>query len=343
MAVTSGSRSESPGRSNEATPKDCSTLLSCTIAIASGVLQQTYSLKKKAQSRRKSSSDFAFGYTTTSSILQQAIHTAKEETRKNAYAQSHKSRRRVVCKRKNTISHATLEETRKVQILCLSEEPKNIDFRASYKTTLVATHMKRRKEWGERRRGDTYKGQCAGARVRTSRCPCHVDSMLLCASSRFFFTHFARWSQQASKQLSLWRNEHEQYYLKGTTVYLHWWPRQDWITIHKEAKNHLLGLGFEARETESYTAIIISRISRSGGLQKFHVANFQSFHNPSRWWQCMKRFLLHDHSLDFSLSHFDQEFCKSFWSIFLGFLLWTYVSAFIWISLSIINCSMHQK
>lgn len=31
--------------------------------------------------------------------------------------------------------------------------------------------------------------------------------------------------------------------------------------MHKEAKNHLLGLGFEARETESYTAIIISRIS----------------------------------------------------------------------------------
>jgi hypothetical protein len=146
VAVTSGSRSESPGRSNEATPKDCSTLLSCSIAIASGVLQQTYSLKKKAQSRRKSSSDFAFGYTTTSNILQQSIHTAKEETRKNTYAQSHKSRRRVVCKRQNTISHATLEETRKVQILCLSEEPKNIDFRASYKTTLVPTHMKRRKE-----------------------------------------------------------------------------------------------------------------------------------------------------------------------------------------------------
>jgi hypothetical protein len=137
--------SESPGRSNEATPKDCSTLLSCSIAIASGVLQQTYSLKKKAQSRRKSSSDFAFGCTTTSSILQ-AIHTAKEETRKNTYAQSHKSRRRVVCKRQNTISHATLEERRKVQILCLSEEPKTIDFRASYKTTLVPTHMKRRKE-----------------------------------------------------------------------------------------------------------------------------------------------------------------------------------------------------
>lgn len=51
--------------------------------------------------------------------------------------------------------------------------------------------------------------------------------------------------------------------------------------MHKETKNHLLGLGFEARETESYTAIIISRISRSGGLQKFHVTNFQSFHNPS--------------------------------------------------------------
>jgi hypothetical protein len=158
-------------------------------------LQQTYSLKE-AQSRRKSSSDFAFGYTTTSSILQQAIHTAKEETRKNTNAQSHKSRRRVVCKRQNTISHATLEETRKIQISCLSEEPKNIDFRASYKTTLSPTHMKRRKEgrkeWGEGRRGDTYKGQRAGARVRTSRCPCHVDSMLLCASSRFFFSHFVR-------------------------------------------------------------------------------------------------------------------------------------------------------
>ncbi len=312
MTVTSGSRSESPGRSNEATPKDCSTLLSCSIAIASGVLQQTYSLKKKAQSRKKSSSDFAFGYTSTSSILQEAIHTAKEETRKNTYAQSHKSRRRVVCKRQNTISHATLEETGKIQILCLSEEPKN------RKTTLVPTHMKRRKEgrkeWGEGRRGDTYKGQCAGARVRTSRCPCHVDSMLLCASSRFFFTQCVRWAQQASKQLSLWRNEHEQYYLKGTTVYVRWWPRQEWITKHKETKNHLLGLGFEARETESYTAIIISRISRSGGLQKFHVANFQSFHNPSWWWwwQCMKRLLLHDHILDFSVSHFDQEFCKSF-------------------------------
>jgi hypothetical protein len=145
VAVTSGSRTESPGRSNEAKPKDCSTLLTCSIAIASGVLQQTYSLKE-AQSRRKSSSDFAFGYTTTSSILQQAIHTAKEETRKNTNAQSHKSRRRVVCKRQNTISHATLEETRKIQISCLSEEPKNIDFRASYKTTLVPTHMKRRKE-----------------------------------------------------------------------------------------------------------------------------------------------------------------------------------------------------
>ncbi len=172
-----------------------------------------------------------------------------------------------------------------------------------------------RKEWGEGRRGDTYKGQRAGARVRTSRWPCHVDSLLLCASSRFFFTHFVRWAQQASKQLSLWRNEHKQYYLKGTTVYVRWWPREEWITMHKETKNHLLGLGFEARETESYTAIIISRISSSGGLQKFHVANFQSFHNPSWWWwwwQCMKRLLLHDHSLDFSVSHFDQEFCKSF-------------------------------
>jgi hypothetical protein len=82
VAVTSGSRTESPGRSNEATPKDCSTLLSCSIAIASGVLQQTYSLKKKAQSRRKSTSDFAFGYTITSSILQEAIHTAKERLEK---------------------------------------------------------------------------------------------------------------------------------------------------------------------------------------------------------------------------------------------------------------------